>query len=359
MSEAIDQLLTCKVSWLAESPEYGDIAISSRIRLARNIIGFPFPIAAAEEQLTAVRQGVLNVVKESGCLGHEALIFILNELDEVERGILLERRLISPDALARSRDSAVVVGLEEGAALMVNEEDHLRLQVLRPGFQLQAAWQEIDALDNCLGRHLDFAYDHELGFLTSCPTNVGTGMRASVMLHLPALVLAGEITPAIQGINKLGLTVRGGSGEGTDNSGNLFQVSNQSTLGESETAIITRLENVIARLIEHEKDARRRLMEQDQYRVLDQVGRAYGRLRHAYILTTQDALNSLSWMRFGVNLGMFSTVDIHTINELLLLINPAHLTRFSGKPHLEAQERDIFRANLVRERLRRLSNREN
>lgn len=358
MSDSVDKLLAHKVSWLAEAPENGDIAISSRIRLARNLVGFAFPTAASHEQLAAVRTGVLGVIRGAEALGPEALIFELRDLDEIDRGILLERRLISPDALARAEDAALAVCAGESAAVMINEEDHLRIQVLSSGCRLGEVWRVIDELDNQLSRKLDFVYDRELGFLTSCPTNVGTGMRASVMLHLPALVLSGEITKATQGIGKLGLTVRGASGEGTDNSGNLFQVSNQSTLGESEPDIIARLEKVIERLIEHEKDIRVRLMASDQYRVLDRVGRAYGSLRHAYKLSAQEAMNSLSWMRFGVDLGMFNSVDIPAINELQLAINPAHLQKFSGSASpQDPQERDISRAGMMRERLRRLSGR--
>jgi protein arginine kinase len=206
-----------------------------------------------------------------------------------------------------------------------------------------------------LGKHLPFAYDEKIGYLTSCPTNVGTGLRASVMLHLPGLVFSGQIGAAIQGISKLRLAVRGLFGEGTDNQGNFFQISNQSTLGESELQIIDRISSVIKQLINHEKNARLNLLEKNQYFLLDKVGRSYGTLRHSYIVSSEDAMNALSGIRMGVDMGMFSIVDLHTVNDLFVTIHPAHLQRFAGRD-LEADERDICRASMIRERLKTVKN---
>jgi protein arginine kinase len=353
--QKIDNLMKHKVSWLADSGPDDDIALSSRIRLARNLQGTPFPIASSPEQLKNTSGAIQMAVEKSGCLGASALSFEMETLTRWERELLLERRLVSSEFIARETGAVLIVKRNESSGIMINEEDHIRMQALSPGFQLEEVWKAISKMDSALEKHLPIAFDSKLGYLTSCPTNVGTGMRASVMLHLPGLVLSGQINAAIQGITKLGLAVRGIFGEGTDNRGNLFQVSNQSTLGESEHQIIERLSGVIKQLISHEKNARLSLIEKNQYFLLDHVGRSYGILRHAYVLSSEEALNSLSGIRIGVDMGMFSTVNLHMVNELFLTIHPAHLQKFAGKD-LDSEERDVFRATMVRERLKTLKN---
>ena len=347
----IDELLKHDVSWLMDSGPDGDIALSSRIRLARNIQGLPFPIAASPAQLQQIQAATEIAVKKVSAGGKKYLDFRMADYSDVERQILLERRLISSEFVEKCEHTSLFVKQDESCAIMINEEDHLRIQALRPGLQLFKVWEQIDKLDNKLEKELPYAYDTKLGYLTSCPTNVGTGMRASVMLHLPGLVLSGKINAAIQGVNKLSMAVRGIFGEGTDNRGNLFQVSNQSTLGESETQIIERLNTVITQLIMHEKNCRANLLKNKKYFLLDHVGRSYGILRHAYTLSSEEALNSLSDIRIGVDMGMFNSVDLHTVNKLFLTINPAHLQKFAKK-ELSSQERDIFRASFVREQLK-------
>ncbi len=352
MDPQIERLLGNPVSFLADSGPDEDIAISSRIRLARNLAGRPFPSAASDEALCEVCGLVSDAASASGALGcPECFAFEPETLTPLEREILFERRLASRDFLARNGGTRLLVSNDESCSIMINEEDQLRIQALRPGFQLEAVWEEIDKLDDELGSRLDYAFDERLGFLTSCPTNVGTGMRASVMLHLPGLVLSGRIGPTIQGVNKLNLAVRGIFGEGTDNRGNLFQVSNQSTLGESEMQILERLSNVIGQLIAYEKNAREQLIAQDQFSILDHVGRSYGLLRHAYKLSSEEALNSLSGVRIGVDLGMFNSIDIKKVNELFIAINPAHLQLSAGR-ELSAAERNVCRAALCREKLK-------
>jgi protein arginine kinase len=351
----IEILLKHKVSWLADCGPDEDIAISSRIRLARNIEGAPFPIAASPEQMEQTRNAIEMAVKKSRCLGSSVVSFRMEELEELDKQVLFERRLVSNEFTGKESGASLFVRQDESSGVMINEEDHLRIQALRPGFQLDEVWKAINKLDAQLEKQLPYAYDSKLGYLTSCPTNVGTGLRASVMMHLPGLVLSGQINAAIQGISKLGMAVRGIYGEGTENLGNLFQVSNQSTLGESEEQILDRLGGVIKQLINHEKNARLNLLENNQYFLLDHVGRSYGVLRHAYVLSSEEALNSLSGIRFGVDMGMFSSVDLHTVNELFLIINPAHLQKFARK-NLDQKERDVFRATLVRERLKNINN---
>ncbi len=350
--EGIEILLKNRVSWLADSGPDDDIAISSRVRLARNVSGVPFPIASKTEQLLSSMSTILMAVKKSDCF-KAPVEFEMAGLNHLERQVLLERRLISREFVADREGAALVVSHDEQFGIMINEEDHIRMQAMRPGFQLQEVWDSIDSLDDRISKELPYVFDRNLGFLTSCPTNVGTGMRASVMLHLPGLVLSDQINAVIQGVSKLGLTVRGIFGEGTENLANLFQVSNQSTLGESEEQIIERLSIVIRQIINHEKNARQNLLEDKQNFLLDHVGRAYGVLRHAYIISSEEALNSLSALRLGVDLGMFSSVELPVVNELFMIILPAHLQKYASK-ELESEERDSFRAALVRDKLRRI-----
>lgn len=350
----IDRLLSNRVSWLADSGPEDDIAISSRIRLARNIEKTPFPMAASEDILENTRAAIIHAVRKSATFP-EAIEFELEKVSDLERRLLLERRLISRELLTAKKGSGLAVSRDETFAVMINEEDHLRIQAMKPGFQLQEVWSDINSIDDSLSSELPYAFDNEIGFLTSCPTNVGTGMRASVMLHLPGLTLSGQINAVVHGVSKLGLAVRGIFGEGSDNLGNLFQVSNQSTLGESEDQIIDRLANVIRQIINHEKNARQLLLERKQNFLLNHVGRAYGILKHAYIISSEETLNSLSALRLGVDMGMFSSVDIHVVNELFLTVQPAHLQKYARR-ELESAERDIYRAALVREKLRTIDN---
>lgn len=342
----LQQLLSRPVGWLADSGPDEDIAISSRIRLARNLNGHFFPVHASDEQLLKVA----DLIGES-CAGlpDERLEFNMGELDENGRMLLFERRLVSRELFKRPIGARLLVTPDECSSIMVNEEDHLRLQGLLPGLQLEKVYDQVNRLDDQLAGTLDFAFDPKLGFLSSCPTNIGTGMRASVMLHLPGLVMTKEIGRAIQGISQLHLTVRGIFGEGSDNRGNLFQISNQSTLGESEPEIIGRLSRVIAKLIESEKFARGHLLATSPDILYDRVGRAYGTLRHSYILSVEEALNSLSMLRLGVDMAMFTAVDIHTVNELFVKVNPAHLGRIANSK----LPPDAARAAMVRELLKR------
>ena len=348
-----EELLQHPLSWLADSGPDDDIAISTRIRLARNFRSMPFPIAGNQDALRQVRDLAEQAILSSEALA-EPMEFDLPALGEIEKRLLLERRLISRDMLTPNPAASLLADRDESLAVMVNEEDHLRIQALSPGFQLESVWERINQFDDVLASRIPYAFDPRLGFLTSCPSNLGTGMRASVMLHLPGLVLSGQIGPTIQGVAKLNLAVRGIFGEGTDNRGNLYQVSNQCTLGESETQIIERLNTVISQLISQEKIARQQLILRDRFALLDHVGRSYGVLRHAYRITTEEALNSLSGIRIGVDLGMFNTVDIRLVNELFLAINPAHLQKRAGK-ELSAPERDVCRAALCRDKLKGLS----
>jgi len=353
MNPGIKRLLKNPASFLTDVPD-NPVCISTRVRLSRNIGDLPFPAAATPECARQIIRDVREAAENSTVLGcPECSSFLLEELDPLEREILLERRLASREFIEQTAPAALIVrGGDENCAVMINEEDQLRMQVLLPGEQLDAAWKLMNRLDDELGEKLAFAYDEKLGYLTACPTNLGTGLRASVMLHLPGLSISGQIAATVHGIGKLGLAVRGIFGEGTGNSGNLYQVSNQSTLGESEENIIANLKPVIRQLADQELRARQALLEQDRYALLDHVGRAYGVLTNSYRLGTDEALNSLSGVRLGVDLGLFKKVDVHLVNELFLELNAAHLQARAGML-LPESECNIRRSELFRKKLKR------
>jgi protein arginine kinase len=268
----------------------------------------------------------------------------------VDKQVLFERNLISREHAQKGKGSGLVLKEDERASVMVNEEDHLRIQMLRPGLDLTAMWQDMDGLDSRIEEIVSYAFSTRLGYVTACPTNVGTGMRASSMLHLPGLVLTKEINSIVKGMGKIGLAVRGLWGEGTESTGNMFQVSNQITLGEKEEDIIANLEQIVLEIVEHEKNARSRLMEKKESVVRDHIGRALGILSHAYILSSKEALDQLSGLRLGCDLGILPAEERKTIDRLLLLIQPGHLQKLIGR-QLKPKERDRSRAQLVREKL--------
>ena len=284
----------------------------------------------------------------------DAFSEVMDNLAALEKQILVERHLISREHAAKSSGSALVLNREETFCVMINEEDHLRMQALRPGLQLREAWSAIDKFDSALEKKLDYAFNNELGYLTACPTNLGTGIRVSAMLHLPGLVLAEQINPIIQSVNKLGLAVRGLYGEGTEALGNVFQVSNQMTLGETETTIVERLDKVLLQIIEHEENARQTLLEKKPKVVFNHIGRAYGILANAHSISSKETMNLLSLMRLGVDLGLFPEVNRSLVDELFIVTQPAHLQKqFSDK--LSAEERDLLRSDMVRDRLKNVS----
>jgi protein arginine kinase len=329
------------------------IVMSSRVRLARNLKEAAFPGWAKKPErirvLELIRPAIENLPEMK-----DAFSQTMDSLSTLDKQILVERHLISREHAAKSTGSGLVLNREETLCFMINEEDHLRMQALRPGLQLRQAWTAIDAADSALEKRLEYAFNSDLGYLTACPTNIGTGIRVSAMLHLPGLVLAEQINPIIQSVNKLGLAVRGLYGEGTEALGNVFQVSNQMTLGEAETAIVERLEKVLAQLIEHEENARGTLLEKKPKMVFNHIGRAYGILANAHSISSKETMNLLSLMRLGVDVGLFPGVDRALVDELFILTQPAHLQKQHSEK-LSAEERDLLRADMVRERLRNVS----
>ncbi|MGA4579636.1 protein arginine kinase [Limisphaera sp. VF-2] len=329
------------------------IVFSSRVRLARNLRGFAFPGWAKKPDRLQVYERVAAAVTGLPAL-QGCFCEALDRLSTLDKQLLVERHLISREHAAKSAGSGVVLNREETFCLMINEEDHLRMQSLRPGLQLREAWAELDALDTELESRLEYAFSPQWGYLTACPTNVGTGIRFSAMLHLPGLVLSEQINGVIQSVNKLGLAVRGLYGEGTEALGNVFQVSNQMTLGESEQTILEKIDKVLRQIIELEENARATLIEKNPKMVYNHIGRAYGILANAHIIASKEAMNMLSLMRLGVDLGMFPGVDRSLTDELFLLIQPAHL-QLLHQEKLQAEERDILRADLIRNRLKTVS----
>ena len=329
------------------------IVMSSRVRLARNLRDFSFPGWAKKPERVKVLELVLPAVSALPEMS-DAFAEAMDNLTALDKQILVERHLISREHAAKNVGSGLVVNRAETFSVMINEEDHLRMQALRPGFQIREAWAAIDRLDSTLEKKLNFAFDNELGYLTACPTNLGTGIRVSAMLHLPGLVLAEQINPIIQSVNKLGLAVRGLYGEGTEALGNVFQVSNQMTLGETELIIVERLEKVMSQIIEHEENARQTLMEKKPKVVFNHIGRAYGILANAHSISSKETMNLLSLLRLGVDLALFPDATRSLADELFLITQPAHLQK-QVSDKLSAEERDLIRADMVRERLKNVS----
>src|ERR1700735_5102565 len=327
--------------------------MSSRVRRARKIRDAAYPGWAKKPERVKVLETIQPAVSSLPEMA-DSFSEAMDNLGALDKQILVERHLISREHAAKNVGSGLVLNHDETFCVMINEEDHLRMQALRPGLQLRQAWNAIDAFDSELEKKLDSAFNSELGYLTACPTNLGTGIRVSAMLHLPGLVLAEQINQIIQSVNKLGLAVRGLYGEGTEALGNVFQVSNQMTLGEVETDIVERLNKVLLQIIEHEENARGILLEKKPKVVFNHIGRAYGILANAHSISSKETMNLLSLMRLGIDLGEFQGAERSLVDELFLITQPAHLQKqFSDK--LTAEERDLMRADMVRERLKNVS----
>lgn len=350
-------LIKNPADWMTGGQAEHGAVLTSRIRLARNLRRHPFPGWAKREERAAALELIRPAVEALPAM-KDAFSQELSSLNPVQKQVLVERHLISREHAARGDGSAAVIERRQTFSLMINEEDHLRMQAIRPGLQLAAAFNALSEVDSELEKTLDFAFDPALGYLTTCPTNLGTGLRASAMLHLPALVLSDQIGQVLQAVSKIGLAVRGLYGEGTESLGNLYQISNQSTLGESEETIIRRLERVIAQVASHEHNAREKLVEDDPGMVADRIGRAYGILRHAHMIESKESLNLLSLLRFGGILGFFPKETVVLCDTLLMEIQPAHLQLHAGRK-LPPEERDAIRAEIVRCRLQSLDSPDN
>lgn len=339
--------------WMRNTAADSEIVISSRVRVARNVQSFPFPMLATEEQSREVLRNLIDVLgfEEVHKFG-EFHVLNLNELDQFDKEVLVEKHLISPDLANESRNGAVILSEDESISIMINEEDHLRIQCLFPGFQVQEAWKRASAIDDAFEAHVNYSFDDRRGYLTSCPTNVGTGLRASVMMHLPALVMTKQISRVLTAVSQVGLAVRGIYGEGSEATGNLFQISNQITLGQSEAEIIENLYSVVLQIIGHERNARERLMRDSKQRIMDRVMRSYGILSHAVIMDSKEAAQRLSDVRLGIDLGLIEEPSIVQMNELNVMTQPGFLQKKFGDEVLDPSARDIYRAQMIRDVLK-------
>lgn len=345
----LHQFLTPTAEVARRTGPHDQVVISSRVRLARNLTGFPFPgWARKADRLKACAR--LREAVEVLPQMESSLAVAIEDLTQLDKQVLVERHLISREHAAKTSGSALVLSADEVLSVMINEEDHLRMQAVLPGLQLRRAWELIDTLDSGLETTLDYAFSPQLGYLTACPTNVGTGIRVSAMLHLPALVLSEQINQIVQAVNKLGLAVRGLYGEGTEALGNVFQISNQMTLGDPEEQIVERLSKVVAQVIEHETDARGLLLEKKTRSIFNHVGRAYGILANAHSVSSKEAVNLLSLFRLGIDLGLFGDTPRSLTDELFLTVQPAHL-QLTSEESLSPEHRDYHRADMIRRSL--------
>ena len=342
-------LMKHPADWMIGKNAKNEVVITSRIRLARNLHNVSFPGWAKKaeriESMQLMREKAEALKAMKNGFSHE-----LSDLEPLQKQVLVERHLISREQAARGQGSAAVVNRGQRLSLMINEEDHLRMQSIRAGLHLRDAHKLLSKVDGELEKELQFAYDDELGYLTACPTNLGTGMRASAMLHLPALVLTEQIGQVLQAVNKIGLAVRGLFGEGTESLGHLFQISNQATLGESEDVIISRLERVIAQIETHETNARLKMLEDEPNQLSNKIGRAYGTLGYATMFESKEAFAHISLLRMGAAMGYFPKGTMQICDSMMMDIQPAHLQLHAGSK-LVPEERDLIRAEILRSRL--------
>jgi protein arginine kinase len=346
----LDTLTQTSGEWLRGNGPESDIVISSRIRLARNVAAFPFTNRSSAYQKAEI-EGMLRDRVARLELDPRLEYINVPNLSPLDRQFLVERQLISRELAAADGPRGVALGPRETVSLMINEEDHLRLQVMRSGFALDEAWQDIDRVDDLLEARISYAFSDEFGYLTACPTNVGTGMRSSVMLHLPALVWSKQIEKVFRALQKINLAVRGLYGEGSRASGDFYQISNQVTLGKSETQILNEIREVIPQIITYERQARNAMLKESRQAIQDRISRAYGTLCSATMMTSEETMDLLSHVRLGVNMGLLDDVTIGTVNELFIHTQPAHLQKLMGAL-LDGEERNAARARYLRTRLR-------
>ncbi|CCC57820.1 MULTISPECIES: protein arginine kinase [Caloramator] len=329
-----------------------DIVLTSRIRLARNIDGVPFPQKLNQDEANKVIKDVADsVLNSNSAIAHEFRLIKLRELKPLERLSMVEKHLISMDIVNEYQRGAVLLNREENVSIMINEEDHIRLQVIYPGFKVKDAYDYANKLDDLIEEKVQYAYDAKLGYLTSCPTNVGTGIRASVMLHLPALTLTKNINNVFNTVVQVGMTMRGIYGEGSNAMGNIYQISNQVTLGLTEDEIINNLIAVTKKIIDQEIKTREMLFEKQAAEIEDDIYRSLGLLKYSRMLSTQECLNLMSKVRLGIEMGIIKDIDVKKLNDLLVNVQPATLQLIEGRD-LDTKERDIIRAKIVRETLR-------
>lgn len=335
--------------WLEGIPSDQDVAISTRVRVARNVREFDFPLYMSMEESDRLTDNVLESVKES--LSNSNYKFIrVRDLSPRERMMYIEEHLISPDLTQKIDKSSFLLRDDEKATIMINEEDHIRIQTLLPGLNLAKGWQLCSEIDDSLESQLNFAFHEDLGYLTACPTNVGTGLRASVMVHLPCVSMTGHINAMIESLRKVGLTVRGIYGEGTEAIGHLYQISNQTTIGEAEEAIIDKLDKIINQIVNRERNTRKYLMDKKGIEIEDKVFRSYGLLKNSRLMTSNEAMNHLSNVKLAYDMGFLKDPKLGNIVKLMVDIKPATIQKNLNKD-ISKEERDMIRAKIIREYL--------
>lgn len=339
-------------SWMKNEGPHSDIVLSSRIRLARNLENHQFPTVFSGDEAMKVVHEVGEALKRFPGMNENPLeLLLMNELQPLQKRVLVEKHLISPLLAEGTNYGAVFLSENEDISIMVNEEDHIRIQCLASGLQLKETLVKANQIDDLIEEKVPYAFDEKIGYLTSCPTNVGTGLRASVMVHLPALVMTQQMNQIIPAINQLGLVVRGIYGEGSQSMGNLFQISNQLTLGKSEEEIVNDLISVVSQIIDQERSAREALVKTNHIQLEDRIFRSYGVLANSRIIESKEAAQCLSDVRLGIDLGYINTISKNVLNELLILTQPGFLQQYAGAS-LRPEERDVRRATLIREKLR-------
>ena len=350
MGEHFDGTTDAGLAWLRADGPHADIVLSTRVRLARNLQSFRFGLRADDDDRREVLRLALDAAAQAPSL-HGGRQLRVRDLDAGGRQLLLERHLVSRDLIGANgdgpADAALVLAPGEGLSVMVNEEDHLRLQNIVGGFRLRDAWRDVERMDDELGQRLPYAFHAEFGYLTSCPTNVGTGLRASVLMHLPGLVLTQEIGKVLQGISQVGLTFRGLYGEGSEVVGNFFQISNQTTLGKTEEDLIDHLQRIVQQVVQYETQARAVLLRDAPVVIEDKVWRAYGLLRHARSASFEEVMNLLSGVRLGVGLKLIPHVSVYTLNRIMIFAQSAHLEHADTGAPPDA-DADVRRAAYVR-----------
>ncbi|HZK26761.1 MAG TPA: protein arginine kinase [Thermoclostridium sp.] len=334
--------------YINEGPD-SDVVLSSRVRLARNFKKYPFPHKSTPEQ----QKQIIEDTKDALYKGNQQMtekfeFYNFGTLNNIEKSVFVEKHVASKELLEGKRERGILLSSDERISIMINEEDHLRIQCLATGMQLNEALEVCNNIDDLLSEFIEFSWDENIGYLTSCPTNIGTAIRASVMMHLPALVMTGYIKTVIEALGKLGLAVRGMYGEHTEASGNMFQLSNQITLGKSEEDILLSIKNIATQIIEQERALRQQLLRQNKYQLEDRIFRSFGILKNSRIIATNECLKHLSDLRMGVDLGIIEGISIEDINEIMLLVQPGSLQE-KAKKRLNVNERSIVRAKIVRD----------
>ncbi len=353
MSIDLNELAQGCGEWLRGSGPESDIVVSSRVRLARNLAEFPFMAKATDAdrlEIERILRDRIDALKSEGRLPDNLAFVDVGELSDLDRHFLVERQLISRELSESEGARAVVIDPNEQFSVMINEEDHLRIQVMRSGLDLRATWEAVNKLDDLIEEQVTYAYSDKLGYLTACPTNVGTGARVSVMVHLPALVITRQIDKVFRSLQKISLAVRGLYGEGSQAMGDFYQISNQVTLGMSEDELTKKVADVVPVLLDYERQARDYLIRESQETLHDRVSRAYGILRTAQTITSEETLHLLSSVRLGINLGLINDVQTPTINKLFTHTQPAHLQKLAGM-ELDSSDRAIERASYLRRHL--------